>query len=260
MRLWHQALSRPFHVLLTRPLGQSQKTAEWIESEGGVAHIHPCLVVEPSDPQQLQQAIADLSRFSAVALTSVHAARALIPFWPTDRKTPPVFVLGRKTAEPLLQAGLVPAQIVDGEAATAQTLAAVLRDALQATNKPVLFPQAAEGREELPTLLAASAIDVQKVTAYRTVAATKESLRPAISLLRERRIDLLPLGSPKTAEVLLSALGDEVGLLKGVYVGAIGQTTAQALRDRNLTVDVVAEQPMFEDLLKRLAEAASPRP
>jgi len=42
-------------------------------------------------------------------------------------------------------------------------------------------------------------------------------------------------------------------------VGAIGQTTAQALRDRNLRVDVVAEQPEFEDLLIRLAEAAARR-
>lgn len=260
MLMRHQTQLRPLQVLLTRPLDQSKQTAEWIESEGGIAHIFPCLVVLPTDPLPLQQALVDVSRHSAVAVTSVHAARALIAHWPTEKKLPPLFVLGNKTAQTLAKAGLVPTEIVDGETATARQLAKRLLAAIPATDKPVLFPQAETGREELPLLLAAARRNVEKIAVYQTVPATKEALLPAVQLLRERRIDLWPVGSPKTAQVLLDVLSDEAAsLLAGVCVGAIGQTTAQALRDRNLRVDVVAEQPEFEDLLIRLAEAAARR-
>lgn len=258
-RLLPDGSSRPLAVLLTRPLTQSQKTAEWIESEGGIAHIHPCLFVEPADPQALQAALSRLAQFSAVALTSVHAAHAVIPLWQSASVQRPLFVLGQKTAQALQQAGIAPSLVVDGESATATRLAEQLIAHLhtQKTRQPVLFPQAEEGRDELPELLRAASIPVEKVTAYRTVAATKPSLAEAVKLLEARRIDLLPLGSPKTAQVLLGALGEDAPrLLASVCVGAIGQTTAQALRECGLRNVVVSEQPIFEDLVKALADVA----
>ncbi len=254
--------SRPLSVLLTRPLAQSQQTAEWISAEGGEAHIHPCLIVELADPQALKTALSGLTRYSAVALTSVHAARALIPFWPMVGETPPLYVLGNKAAQELLQAEIQPSAVVEGEFANATELAERLLRLLRAkqTNLPVLFPQAAQGRDELPDLLRAASIPIERVTAYRTVAATKQSLAAAIELLKQRRIDLLPLGSPRTAQVLLAALGDEAPeLLQPVCVGAIGQTTAHELRELGLTDVVVSEQPVFEDLVKALAEVVQRR-
>lgn len=96
---------------------------------------------------------------------------------------------------------------------------------------------------------------VDRVVAYRTVAVEPDALRPAVQLLHEGQVDLVPLGSPRTAQVLLRALGSDGSEVLGkTLVGAIGQTTAQALRDLHVRVDVVAAEPSFENLVGKLAE------
>ena len=93
-----------------------------------------------------------------------------------------------------------------------------------------------------------------RLAAYRTVAVEPSALHEAVATLQAEAVDLVPLGSPRTAQVLMLALGDDAQrLLSRTLVGAIGQTTTKALRDREIQVDVVAESPSFEDLVSQLA-------
>ena len=89
------------------------------------------------------------------------------------------------------------------------------------------------------------------MTAYHTVEASPEQLQPAVFALRHGQIDLVPLGSPKTAWVLLRALGDDASRRTGSDARRSDwSTTARALRDANIRVDVIAEQPSFELLIE----------
>ena len=247
---------RPLRVLLTRPREQSDETAQWIRSRGGEPLLFPCLRVELSDDLALRVAASELTHYDAVALTSVHAVRALLPLVPPTSCWPPLVVIGHKTAAELLRHELSTAVILDGESSTASALATELVRLLgpSSERRRVLFPQAAEGRDELPNLLRAKGVSIDRLAAYRTVPVPIEELQPAADLLRAGQVDLVPLGSPRTAQVLLHALGSDASQVLGhTLVGAIGQTTSRALRELNVRVDVVAEQPSFEDLIEKLA-------
>ena len=247
---------RPLRVLLTRPREQSDDTAQWIRSLGGEPLVFPCLRVEPIDDPALRVAASALAHYDAVALTSVHAVRALLPLVPPDARWPPLVVIGHKTAAELLRHGVSADVVLSGEMATASALATELMRFLgpSSERRRVLFPQAAEGRDELPNLLRAAGLSIERFAAYRTVAVSFDELQPAAGLLRAGQVDLVPLGSPRTAQVLIHALGrDASQVLSHTLVGAIGQTTGSALRELNVRVDVVAEQPSFEDLIEKLA-------
>ncbi len=248
--------TRPLRVLLTRPHDQSEETAQWVRGRGGEPLVFPCLRVEAIDTPALRRAACQLASYDAVALTSAQAARVLVPLVPSDTRWPLLCVIGRKTATELLHRGVRVDVVLDGDAATASALAAEIVRALgpSTSSRRVLFPQAAEGRDELPHLLRDAGIVVERLAAYRTVAVPLAELQPAAALLRAGQVDLVPLGSPRTAQVLLDAVGSDANQVLGkTLVGAIGQTTRNALRDHNIRVDVIAEQPSFEDLIEKLA-------
>lgn len=243
-------------VLLTRPLEQSEATAQWLSEHQASPLIAPCLRVELVVDPALTVAVGNLSHYAAIALTSAWAVRSLLAVAKPDATWPPLCVIGEKTASVLRRHGVEPSLI--GASSSAHALALQLLQLLRSDDREpsrVLFPQAAEGRDELQTVLQDAGVVVERVTAYHTVEASPEQLQPAVFALRHGLIDLVPLGSPKTAWVLLRALGDDASaVLAQTLVGAIGQTTAQALRDANIRVDVIAEQPSFELLIEKLAD------
>lgn len=245
-------------VLLTRPLEQSEETAKWLSVQKFSALIVPCLRIELVADPVLLSVLSSLSRYAAIALTSVSAVRALLTYAPPDSSWPPLCVVGDKTASELRRHGMEPSLIAESSSGHALALQILRLLGSERAAARVLFPQAAEGRDELVTVLHDAGVWVERVTAYRTIEASSEQLQPAVQALRQGQIDLLPLGSPKTANVLLRALGDDArALLAKTLVGAIGQTTAQALRDADIRVDVIADKPSFEVLIEELAERAN---
>lgn len=242
-------------VLLTRPLEQSEATAQWLSEHQASPLIAPCLRVELVVDPALTLAVGNLSHYAAIALTSAWAVRSLLAVAKPDATWPPLCVIGEKTASVLRRHGVEPSLI--GASSSAHALALQILSLIRPERAAsrVLFPQAAEGRDELQTVLQDAGVIVERVTAYHTVEASPEQLQPAVFALRHGQIDLVPLGSPKTAWVLLRALGDDASaVLAQTLVGAIGQTTAQVLRDANIRVDVIAEQPSFELLIEKLAD------
>jgi uroporphyrinogen-III synthase len=95
---------------------------------------------------------------------------------------------------------------------------------------------------------------VTAVDAYQMRAATPEELLPATRALSAGEIDLVPLLSPRTAAILLDALGPGAREVLGrTLVGAIGPTTAAALREAGVRVDEEAAAPNIAVLLRALA-------
>ena len=250
----------PLRVLITRPEEQAPETAELVRAAGGTALVHPCLrLAPPDDPRPLDQALHELGRFTWVALASANAARLVAPALLACPARPLLAAVGPRTAASLEELGL---QVeLCARAATAEGLAAELLAAMRAGGRDpaaerVLLPRAAEGREALGEELAAAGVQVTAVTAYQMVAATTAELAGLVALLQDRAVDLVPFGSPRTAELALAAVGPAAAALLGrCTVGAIGKTTAAALTARGVRVDVSGAGATFAELLRALAAA-----
>ena len=247
-------------VLITRPEEQAPETAELVQAAGGTALVHPCLrLAPPADPGPLQEALRELTRYTWVALASANAARLVAPALLACPARPLLAAVGPRTAASLAELGLTVE--LCARAATAEGLAAEILSALRARGRDpaaerVLLPRAAEGREALAEGLAAAGVEVTTVTAYQMLPATAAALATLVALLREGAVDLIPFGSPRTAEIALAAVGPDAAALLGRFtVGAIGKTTAAALAARGVRVDASAAVATFDELLRALAAA-----
>lgn len=265
---------RVLRVLITRPADSAQEAAELVESVGGEAIVCPCLFPEPpADAAALVSALLQPPRPTAVAFTSRYAVRALAsalaqlsPPLPATQALAGVCVaaVGLRTAETLAEIGRAADLISAGDGPDApESSAAGLATQLIAhlagsAAASVLFLRATEARPTLTAALRQAGLHVIEVEAYRMRPATERELEPLASALRAGRIDLAPFASPRSVATALSVLGpNPAALFSSVRVGAIGETTAAALRRAGLRVDVTARSPSFIQLLSDLA--ARPR-
>jgi uroporphyrinogen-III synthase len=211
----------------------------------------------PADPRPLQEALAELPRYSWVALASATAARLVAPALLACAPRPRLAVVGPSTAAALQELGL-PVDLCASTANAEGLLDALLTLLQQEGRSPrkerILLPRAAEGRQALAAGLVAAGATVCAVTAYEMRAAEPAELTAMVALLEAGAVDLCPFGSPRTAEIVLAALGPAAPALLGRYaVGAMGSTTEAALRARGVRVDVSAPAPAtFAKLLALL--------
>lgn len=257
---------RPLRVLITRPEDQADESAALVRAAGGEPLVSPCLrVAPPADDAPLRSALQALDRFDAVAVTSAHAAAAIAGALAERARRgaplPLIAAVGPRTAAGLRSRG-VPVDVVgagDGSELGA-ALIARLADRGPASGQRggrVLLPQAEEARDELRAALVRAGLATEVVVAYRMVPAAPAELGSLVQAVREGAADLAPFTSPRSAQVALAALGpDAAVLLRRLRVGAIGETTAAALRAAQVRIDAVPPRPTFELLLRCLAAAA----
>lgn len=266
---------RGLRVLLTRPADQAAATAAWIREAGGEVICCPCLVPgPPPDPGPLDRALRAASDqgqdrpAECWAWTSANAVRAvaarlqhlgLTPAliqWQRQRQRQRHAAVGARTAAALREIGIEPDLVAEAEASTAEGLAALIL-AQDPKGARVLLPRAAQGREALAEALARAGAQITSLPAYEMTPAAPQDLAEAVAALRAGAVALVPLGSPRTAETLLHAMralgADGKALLGQAVVGAIGATTAAALRDAGVGVDVVASSADFRALIEEMA-------
>lgn len=257
----------PLRVLITRPDEQALETAELVRAAGGAALFHPCLrLAPPVDPQPLAAAVANLEHFSWVALASANAAQVLAPGLLRCARRPRIAAVGPKTAAVLQEHGLHVE--LCARASTAEGLRDELLGALQQCGRElaaqrVLLPRAAQGRQALAEGLAAAGVQVEAVTAYQMLPPPPAELAAMAQRFHRGEVDLVPFGSPRTVEIALGALGREApALLRRTRVGAIGATTAAALRAHGVQIDAGGDGAPadFAVLLRALADAHRQRP
>ena len=247
-------------VVVTRgaPAGGDDALAGRLRELGAAVIDCPAIVTgPPEDPAPLDAALRALGGFGWVAFASATAVERTVARLDAlgvprgelaDRR---LATVGPATAERLeaLVRGpdLVPLEATG--AALAEALARHVRGGR------VLVPRAAEGRPELLDGLRAAGAEVVAPEAYRTVAAPAAALAPLLEALAAGRADAVAFASPSAVRSVLAALGERSGLLSGAVLGAIGPTTAQALRQAGLVVGAEPERHTAVDLAEALAVA-----
>ena len=117
----------------------------------------------------------------------------------------------------------------------------------------VLIPQAEQAREALVRILGANGVEVEAVTAYRTVLGSGGADVPG--LLRSGRVDAVVFASPSAVDNMAARFDRENGDwddLRRVCVACIGPVTSAAAERRGLEVQVLAGDHTILDLVDGL--------
>jgi uroporphyrinogen III methyltransferase/synthase len=203
----------------------------------------------PTDWEPVDHALAELDQYQAVAFTSPRAAAAVASRWrpgqPHPRKhMPATWATGPATAAPLGSLFGAIRILSENETRGRGASDALARAILAAgTGSPVLYPCGEIHRFELTSRLTEAGYVVREVICYRSVP-VPASLAGEVA----RRADVLVVGSPRVAELLLSVCppGRRPRLL------ALGPTTAATSRRGGWPPDAEAERPTVAEVVTRL--------
>ena len=242
---------RAYRVLYTRP--EATPAFEQILREAGmdVLRIPLIRIAEPESWQELDSALANISAYDGVILTSMQAVR-----WFAGRmrdrgvsmdQLPPVHVVGAKTAGAAEAEGFCVEELPS--AWYGETLA---KEMTEVTGKRYLQPTSDIARDELVQVIRSRGGEVDQVTAYRTLPAEDAELA---RLRKEMKtgIDCVAFFSPSAVRQFVAALSG--WQQRDTLLAAIGTTTAEAIAGAGFTAGVVAEEQSAEELARAIVRA-----
>lgn len=199
----------------------------------------------PADWAALDEALAHLDRYQAVAITSPRAGEALAERLPRGGAAAraaarglDLWASGSRTARPVV-GWFRAVRLAGGTRGQEEGAAEALVRAILAGRRParVLFPCGDRRRDALPDGLRSAGVTVDDVPAYRSVLADEQDARAAC-----RDADVLVVGSPSVAALLARTCpaGRRPDLV------TIGPVTAAAARDNGWDPAAIASSPTVE--------------
>ncbi|MCW4028842.1 MAG: uroporphyrinogen-III synthase [Candidatus Bathyarchaeota archaeon] len=258
-------------VALTRPTGQAQEAGDLITAMGGVPYYIPAIEIKPlSSPDALKKFVAELAvgKVDYVMLMSTNGVKymfeaaeslGLSAQLRTGLAKAYVIGVGPRTAQALTDTGvrvdLVP-QKYSGEG---------LLEALQnrdLTGKVIRIPRTSNATPFLAEKLRERGADVEEIYVYESGLPVDEALKTKFyEDLQNGKINAVVFGSGLSAKNIFTMLTEKAPMdtLRGIFaakvaVVAIGPTTAEALKELNVKVDVIPEDYLFEKALSALAQ------
>jgi uroporphyrinogen-III synthase len=235
-------------VLVTRPADHARSLMDAIAQAGGVPLGYPTIAIAPplswapfdEAARRFEVPAGAPAPYDWVIFTSPSAVRAALvrsgalgAGLRSGRAA--VAAVGAGTGKALEVEGIRVALLPEDQ--RQEGLAAAFRDG--PPNPRILFPQAAGGRTLLVEHLRAQGASVEVVPVSRTVALSLAEPPPAF--------DLAIFASPSAFIAFVGARSRES--LDGKVIVAIGPTTAAAVRQAGLVVDIVATAPSVADLV-----------
>jgi len=247
-------------IVVTRAPEQSGELISSLERMGAQVLLLPMVrFAAPEDWASVDAAIGHLAEFDWILFTSQNAVRffalrqreigaktALL----ASRK-PQVAVVGPATLEAATQEGFH----VD-HAAQNHTGEALARELVESIgNRSVLLPRSDQADDRLPNALRESGARVTEVIAYRTAASDKVDAA-ILGRLQSSGVDAIVFASPSAFHNLcdLMPAADLAKLSERVQFAAIGPTTARALRESGVRVEIEANESSSAVLADAIAK------
>ncbi|MDY6900899.1 MAG: uroporphyrinogen-III synthase [Cyanobacteriota bacterium] len=257
-------------VLITRSVGQSSQLTQMIAAAGANAIEMPALeIVPPSSWEDLDNAIANISEFDWLILTSSNGINyffeRLIALEKDVRELAnlKIAVVGEKTAQTLknhnLQPDFIPPDFI------ADSLVEHFPE--QLNGKKVLFPRVESGgREDLINEFRNQGAEVVEVAAYQSCCPS--SIPPSAELaLQSGTVDVITFASSKTVK-FFNKLAEKIFLdsqqdnqssvvsncLEEVCIASIGPQTSKTCQKYFGRVDVEASEYTLEGLTQAVVD------
>ncbi len=248
-------------IVLTRAPEQAPTLFRALTDAGASVILFPCIdFVAPEDYGPLDAALSHLNEFDWITFTSQNAVRF---FRERQREldsmrsiTIPrhakIAALGAATAEAATKEGYAP-DFVASEARSGPEF--VVAFAPLARGQKVLLPQSDEAGDRISIALGEAGAIVTSVVAYRTRVPQSPD-NAALARIRREGADLIFFGSPSAFRNFAATVGNEAmtQLAKDSAFGAIGSTTAGAIRDAGAPVEFESPQPGVTAVVKAMEE------
>ncbi len=243
-------------LLLCRPSGQAQESANAILRHGACVELLPLIEIGPIDGNRaLVDCVNRVHDADWVIFTSangVDSFRRVVNDLGKDARVfgqAKIAVIGPGTARPLGAFGLQPDIIAKEH--VAESLAREILDAGRVNR--VMLIRALEARDALPDALRAAGVEVEIVPAYQTSKLANAQGERLAQLLNTGSIDAVLLTSSSMADSLVAALGEKaVTALANVCVASIGPITTATLETHGVKPDVTATTFTVDGLLDAL--------
>lgn len=251
-------------ILITRAESASSRFREMLETKGATVLEIPALVIKPpSSWAKLDQAIANLSSFNWLILTSANGVnyffqrlRELSKNY-QDLTNLKIAVVGKKTANVLtkynLQPDFIPPNFI------ADSLVTNFPEKL--SGQKILFPRVETGgREVLVKELQQQGAEVIEVPAYQS-GCPENADETALQALQDGLIDIVTFASSKTVKNFAILINKSLNnnpennvnkLLKELKIASIGTQTSLTCQEIFQRVDIEAEEFTLEGLTEAI--------
>ncbi|HLN89829.1 MAG TPA: uroporphyrinogen-III synthase, partial [Candidatus Binatia bacterium] len=257
-------------VALTRPAGQAEGAGKLIAEKGGVPYYIPAIEIKGlSNYAPIKKFITELcaGRVDYVILMSTNGVKYLFSEAEALKLTTRleeglakafVVAVGPKTAEALKECGaqvdLVPTKY------SSQGLIECFQGR-DITGKRIRIPRTSNATPILTDNLRKMGSDVEEIYVYESGLPEDEKIKANFyEDLVAGKIDAIVFGSGLSSKNIFKMLLEKAPMGKlrkiinaKVTTVAIGPTTAEALREMGVKVDVMPQNYLFEDALSSLA-------
>ena len=257
-------------VALTRPAGQAEEAGKLITEKGGVPYYIPAIEIKGlSNPAPVKKFIAELGKEQVdyVILMSTNGVKYLFEAAETLKQISQlqkglaktfVIAVGPRTAEALKEYGvrvdLVPLKY------SSEGLIECLQDK-DIKGKKIRIPRTSNATPTLTEKLKEQGANVEEIYVYESGLPVDEKLKSKFyEDLTSGKIDAIVFGSGLSAKNIFKMLSEKAPMetLKKIVNAkvttvAIGPTTAEALKEIGIKVDVMPEDYLFENALSALA-------
>jgi uroporphyrinogen III methyltransferase/synthase len=246
--------------VVTRAAEQAVELAAALRQLGAEILLLPTVTfAPPEDSSSLDAAIARLTEFDWIFFTSPNAVRF---FAQRKQESAPrssgakpgnwkVGVVGPATAEAATRKGFQVDYVAGNH--SAEALAREIGGRIRGCR--VLLPRSDRADERLPCALREAGAEVTDAVAYRTAA--PQHLDPqALGRVRNAEVDTILFASPSAFFNLWDFIpaAELAALSTRLQFAAIGPTTARALRDAGVRVEIEALEPSVTALADAIAD------
>jgi len=248
-------------IVMTRAPEQAPTFFRALTDAGASVVLFPCIdFTVPEDWDPVDSALSRLGEFDWIVFTSQNAVRF---FRGRERETaaarsvaasprPKVAALGEATAEVATEHGWRADFVASGARSGAEFVSAF---APRARGKKILLPQSDQAGDRIGAALRDVGAIVTSVVAYRTC--VPESLdTDGLTRIRREGVDMIFFGSPSAFRNFVQTIGSDAAgqFARTSAFGAIGPTTAGAIRDAGLPVAFESRQPVAAEIIRAMAE------
>jgi uroporphyrinogen III methyltransferase/synthase len=238
-------------IVVTRPRGQAAELKKELEKLGARVVSFPTIeIVAPESYAELDAAIQNLADYDWLVVTSANTAEHFLRRLEANNLETVeldylrVCAIGEATFERLrlaqIHVDLLPTE--SGAKAVFEAVCEYLGGVSELKDVRFLLPCSAIALDFLPKKLREAGAFVKTATAYQTTLPENPETGRIKALLEGGAIDCLTFTSPSTLQNFIELIGrsDLQRLLTGVAMACLGKTTAQAVRENELQVDIIA--------------------
>lgn len=257
-------------VAITRPAGQAEEASKLIEQKGGVPYYIPAIEIKGlSNFTPIKKFITELlkGQVDYVILMSTNGVKYLFSAAETLKQTGDlkdglgkafVIAVGPRTAQALeeyrIRVDLVPLKY------SSEGLIECLQGR-QVSGKKIRIPRTSNATPTLTEKLKEMGAYVEEVYVYESGLPMDEKLKEKFyEDLTSGKIDAIVFGSGLSAKNIFKMLSEKAPMetLRSIIntkvtTVAIGPTTAEALKEMDVKVDVIPKDYLFEEALLALA-------